>query len=193
MVLELKLVDGFKIRNYDDVDFSGEGSDVMYTHIPKGEMWLDEVLQDEQDFFFQLHEFERSLLENGIAYAEARKRVCSAFVANCKDKPNVVIKDYSTQSTNNVRVLIVDGALVRKYYDPKFIQGGHDLVYNYIPKNTIWMETAFHKEYHFTFTHEMYERECMARPYKWNYPTAHECALNVERIERNKFFPQIKV
>lgn len=186
--LKLKLVDGFTIRNNLDIDFSGEGSDVMYNYIPSGEMWLDKVLEREKDFFVALHSLERELLLNGVSYADARKKVCERFVSNGAQNLGVFIEFYQNQMMhNNSCVWIVDGEKVRKFFDPKFIQGGHDLVYNYIPENTVWMESAFFKEYKFTLRHELYERECMGPPYNMKYYDAHDCALQVELIERRQY------
>lgn len=183
--MNLTLVDGLAIRTFVDTDFSGEGSDVMYSYIPAGEMWLDKVLEDEKDFFVALHNFERELLLGGLSYADTRRRVCEKFVSKNEQKPNVVIDTYKWfPKDRDLQVLIVDGQMVREFYDPKFIQGGHDLVYSYIPQRTIWVEKAFEKEYDFTLIHEAYERRRMLEGMK--YIDAHNLALRVEKSERIK-------
>lgn len=179
----LKFVDGQVIRNVVDVDFSGEGSNVMYPYIPSGVMWLDEVLEAEKDFFVELHSIERDLLLAGLSYADARKKVCEKLVK--AEKPNPVIDTYTWfPKDKDLKIFIVDGQMVREYFDPKFIQGGHDLVYSYIPSRTIWMEKAFEKEYLFTLLHEAHERSLMAKGLK--YLDAHNSALQVEKKERIK-------
>lgn len=181
--MRIKPVDGFSIRNFVDTDFSGEGSNVMYPYIPAGVMWLDKVLEDEKDFFVALHTFERELLLGGLSYANARKKVCEKFAGKSVQKPNAIIETYKWHPRGrDLKILIVDGQMVRQFYDPKFIQGGHDLVYNYIPQRTIWMEKAFEKEYDFTLIHEAYERRRMLEGMK--YLDAHNLALRVEKAER---------
>ncbi len=183
--MNIKLVDGAFIRNIVDVDFSGEGSNVMYSYIPSGVMWLDEVLSDEKAFFVKLHSLERELLQVGLSYENSRKIVCETLVSKSKQKPNPVLGTYNWfPKDKDLKILIVDGQMVREFFDPKFIQGGHDLVYSYIPKNTIWMENAFKKEYLFTLLHEIYERKKMSTGMAYHY--AHNAALVIERAERIK-------
>ena len=197
--LILKLVDGFGIRNnvesIEHVDFSGEGSNVMYNFIPEGEMWLDKVLENEKDFFVALHSLERFFLLNGVSYADTRKQICENSTFKCRRNYgvfDVFIELYNEHlSQSNPSIWVVDGALVRRFFDPKFIQGGHDLVYDYIPKNTVWMESAFFKEYHFTLTHELCERELMGKGMK--YYDAHALALKAEIVERKNYLDSEKL
>src|SRR3989344_3993054 len=183
--MNFKLVDGHFIRNVVDTDFSGEGSSVMYSYIPSGVMWLDEVLIDEKDFFVKLHSIEREFLLSGLSYASARQNVCEQLVSKSLQKPNPVIDTYKWfPKDKDLKIFIVDGQMVREYFDPKFIEGGHDLVYSYIPAKTIWVEKAFEAEYLFTLLHEAHERTWMQKGMK--YIDAHNSALKVERNERIK-------
>jgi hypothetical protein len=185
--MELKLVDGCGIRNNVDVDFCGVGSRYFYDYIPDGELWLDDVLAGESDFFVRSHHFELELWKSGLSRDEVRSKLYEKFATKRLVKPDVVLGIYPNSSNRkDVRVFIVNGRMVRKYYDPAFIQGGHDLVYDYIPKNTVWLEKAFEKEHRFIFVHEIYERECMRKNGR-DYSSAHELACNVEKIERKKF------
>lgn len=180
--MRTKLVDGFDIRNTIDVDFSGVGSNRLYPYIPEGELWIDTVLTAEQDSLVQLHEFEKAILEGGASYATTRERACSFFV---QPKPtDLEVEIYSFPLDDKVRVSVVNGVLVRKYLDPKFIQGGHHLVYSYIPRHHIWVEEVFKKEWDFIIAHERYERNVMIAGLSYDF--AHDLACAVEKEERRR-------
>jgi len=89
------------------------------------------------------------------------------------------------------RLVIVDGAIVRQYLDPEFTQGGHHLVYPYIPKGEIWIEKAVRpKERPFILNHELVERRLMSRG--TSYDAAHEYATAAEKDLRRQhggFYP----
>lgn len=179
--MNTKLVDGFRVRNTIDVDFSGVGSKSMYAYIPENELWIDEVLAGEKEFYEKVHTLEKQLLAQGLSYAETRARICKEFLVSSEQKPNPTIYAYPhMQLTINV----VDGCVVRKHYDPKFIQGGHDLVYPYIPSGRIWVETAFQEDHDYIVLHEVFERNLMLTG--MSYDDAHEFACAAEKNERRR-------
>ncbi len=180
--MNTKIVDGFEIRNKIDVDFSGVGSKTMYAYIPEEELWIDTVLSAEKEFYEKLHALEKQLLEKGIPYSEARKKVCDEFL---QPKPhNLEVEIYSFPVDTGLRCSVVDGTIVRKYFDPKFIQGGHHLVYSYMPAHHIWIEEAFKKEWDFIIAHEKYEQNVMLAGLNYDY--AHDLACAVEKQERRR-------
>lgn len=181
--MNTKLVDGFKIRNTIDVDFSGVGSNKLYSYIPEDELWIDEVLAAEKEFYGKLHALEKELLAQGLNYAETRARICKEFLIPSEQKPKPSIYAY-TLAHSPLMIHIVDGRQVRKYYDPKFIQGGHDLVYPYIPHGNIWIEKAFEKDHDFIILHETFERNNMLTGMP--YDDAHEFACAAEKNERRR-------
>ncbi|MBI4140873.1 hypothetical protein HY485_03490 [Candidatus Woesearchaeota archaeon] len=180
--MNTKLVDGFRIRNIIDVDFSGVGSRSMYVYIPENELWIDEVLEKEREFLKGLHFVEASYLEK-LTYAETRRRICHDFLTPTEQKPDPVIYSFPIPHPH-VNVCIVKGEIARKYYDPKFIQGGHDLVYSYISHGNIWVEKAFEKDQDFIILHEAFERNLMLTG--MSYDNAHEFACAVEKNERRR-------
>ncbi|MDO8435516.1 MAG: hypothetical protein Q7S89_02430, partial [bacterium] len=79
----------------------------------------------------------------------------------------------------------VDGSLVRKHLDPFFFHGGHHYVYDYIPKNEVWLDDQnYSHDQIFTIAHELKERTLMAKG--MDYPSAHDFALAEERFLRRK-------
>ena len=178
--MQVKIVDGNKIRNTIDVDFSGAGSSRMYAYIPEDELWIDKVLSNEQEYFTALHNFEKQLLSEGLTYAEVRKKVVEKFKTHTKKLLEFVL----SRTVNEFKICVVDGLAVRKYIDPKFIQGGHDLVYDYIPKNTIWLENNFEQEHEFILEHELHERNLMSKG--MDYDEAHDHACAREKALRRK-------
>jgi hypothetical protein len=88
--------------------------------------------------------------------------------------------------TDGTKVYIVDGAEIRNIFDVKFYGGGHGYVYDFIPKDEIWVEdmkdpadTKFFKD------HEVEEYKDMKYEHK-SYDEAHEKASKYEAEMRKK-------
>jgi len=63
------LVHGKKVRDYIDVDFFGGGHDIVFSYIPKGEIWIDDDLFIQEQKYILLHEVvERNLMAKGHPY-----------------------------------------------------------------------------------------------------------------------------
>jgi len=85
----------------------------------------------------------------------------------------------------NVKVWIVNGGYVRDNIPGglEFIVGGHGYVYDFIPKDEIWMDDdAAEDEFIYDLMHEFYERPLMKAGYE--YSVAHERASEFELIAR---------
>lgn len=68
------LVDGKLVRDFFLLDYAEGGHDKVYLFIPKNEIWIDEILPDEEIDFIVLHELhERFLMSRGEKYSEAHK------------------------------------------------------------------------------------------------------------------------
>lgn len=189
----VKLVDGFKIRQTLDPDFS-----TMHCHstainkyyipkyyIPEGEWWLDARLKDEKEFFVRAESIDRPRnVKTGTPFKVYLKNQLLK-----KGKiPNYIVRQ---EWHFGYRLMMVDGSVIRQYVDPEFTQGGHDLVYFYIPRNQIWIEKALDsEEVLFTLHHERIERKLMLKGK--NYDTAHEYATAAEKDVRRAaggFYP----
>ncbi len=188
----IKLVDGFKIRHTLDPDFSNfHGSSTSIRqfapkyYIPKGEYWLDVRVKDEQDFFIRAELITRPKhIKPGLAFrAYIKEKLCIRGAVPTFRKHEKQMRGY--------RLVMVDGKVIRQYLDPEFTYGGHDLVYPYIPKNEVWIETAMHpKEISFYVHHELVERTLMAKGI--SYDVAHEHATVAEKQMRRAhggFYP----
>lgn len=177
--MTVKIVDAAKIRNTIDTDFSGQGTHADYPYIPLGEMWLDRHLKDERDLFLNLVKLERSM--RGKPFRLIREKAKKTLTAKMKAKPVVGKKT----RRGAYMIVEVDGSSVRKNIDPYFLLGGHDLVYPYIPKREIWIDTRSEpKDRKYTLIHELEERELMAKGL--SYDDAHDYAIAKERAARRK-------
>lgn len=85
---------------------------------------------------------------------------------------------YSKWKGSNIKVFKVDGNYIRTNVDPDWNQGGHSEVYDYVPKNEIWIERMRSpEEEKFTLIHELAEYEKMRE--KMPYTDAHTTVANV--------------
>ncbi len=189
----VRLVDAFKIRHTLDPDFTTFHCRSLEInkyympkyYIPEGEWWLDFRLKDEKDFFLKLESIERPKhIAQGTMFHK--------YIAKRMLIPGP-IPDFIERREWHLtfRLVIVDGSIVRKYIDPEFTQGGHHLVYSYIPKGEVWIEKAVRpKELPFVLNHELVERRYMARGK--SYDIAHEYATAAEKDLRRQhggFYP----
>lgn len=176
-VMKIRLVDGFKIRNTTNTDFAGFATREYDLTIPRGVLWLEDYLKPEKDLFLHIIKIEKKIPRFADARAFLQKEARA-------ERPN---PDFTKKRERRGRLtlLFVDGAIVRKYIDPYFFLGGHDLVYSYIPKNQIWIDDKnYPKDQPFTIIHELHERALMARGMDYN--SAHDYAIAEERYHRRK-------
>ena len=70
-------VDGKIVRDYFLIEYADGGHDKVYSFIPKNEVWIEEVLPDDEAKFILLHELhERYLMCNGKDYALIHVTAC---------------------------------------------------------------------------------------------------------------------
>ena len=82
-------------------------------------------------------------------------------------------------------IWLVDGRWVREHLFMDFTQGGHDIVYDWIPKNQVWIDDDLSAdERPFVIEHELYERDKMKKG--MGYERAHGYANVVEKALRLK-------
>lgn len=86
----------------------------------------------------------------------------------------------SLYDTDAVKIFLVDGKKVRDSEFIDFTQGGHHLVYNWIPKGEIWIDSEMTKEERpFVIFHELFEHSLMKSG--MSYGDAHEEASRKEK------------
>jgi hypothetical protein len=86
----------------------------------------------------------------------------------------------------DVNVWIMDGKLVRDNYKTDFVEGGHYLVYPWIPRGEIWLSDAVEEEWPFLLAHEYLEL-CLMRDRSMTYLDAHKKADDAEWEMRQKY------
>lgn len=172
----VKIVDAAKIRNTIDTDFSGWGTHGDYPFIPLGEFWLDKFLKEEKPLFLALYKLERSM--RGKSFRLIRETAKKKLAT---EKPKLVV--LKKVKRGDVTIVSVDGASVRRGYDPYFLLGGHALVYPYIPKKEVWIDSRqAETEKKYTLIHELDERARMEKGMA--YANAHDFGLAIERMAR---------
>ena len=179
--MKIKYVNGFKIRNTIDPDFGGHMTSdyALYRYIPRGEVWVEDYLKPEIDLFLNLVKIEQQFFRQKKSFSElhdfVKKEVCEKSLP-----PNFYKK---TSVKDKLKIVEVDGRVVRRYLDPYFVGGGHDLIYDYIPKKEVWIDARNYKEdQSFVLIHELFERQLMAKGR--DYLSAHDFALAEEKHQR---------
>jgi hypothetical protein len=70
--LQVYIVDGSKVRDLLDVDFTSGGSAGRYRYIPEGQIWIDDGLTPEDVAPTLVHEVvEYRLMREGASYSDA--------------------------------------------------------------------------------------------------------------------------
>ena len=96
-----------------------------------------------------------------------------------------------TKIAKGVKVYIVDGDFIRSNINCDYVEGGHGYVYDYVPKDEIWVEDLENrKDMYFNLQHEIYERDLMKADPKLSYDDAHDKAVARETIQRHKLDPE---
>ncbi len=176
--MKIKTIDGFKIRNTIDLDFSVIGDREVYPYINKGEVWLDKTFVKEKSFFIKLFNKRRRLIKK-FGYEQAKKILRGKV--KTADLKKIRIK--FLKKIKGLTVYLVKGAAVREALDPNFCFGGHPLIYGYIPKKEVWIDNAAApKERKYIILHELYEFNLIKRGMSYN--NAHDYALAAEKEAR---------
>jgi len=194
--IEIWLVDGDRVRASLDPNFTNFGHHYTFDFIPVGQWWLDrEHSPDETSFYLTHLSVEYSAMQSGVdritALAQADKAERSERSKSDKYRSNTdtitdtsKVKKQLLAKFDSVIVWLVDGELVRDFYDTDFTEGGHGLIYDWIPSDEIWIDDDLEpSERSYTLAHEMTERSLMKQS-NMSYDDAHKCALNIESLLR---------
>ena len=194
------LVDGALIRKEINENFVKCADSNQFEFISKNEFWIDEDLDPkEYRYFIDRFIYEKGLLDSGENYAKADKkadeferneRQNSADIRqvlksslNKKELLEKIKKKIIEKYSGKIQVWLVDGNLVRSFFLLDYCEGGHDLVYPFIPKNEIWIEEALSpEERKFIILHELHERHLMSQGK--SYKNAHIGTTEVEDYYR---------
>ena len=183
---DVRLVDGFNVRNTQDIDFSGLADHDMNPIVPVGQLWLDEIYREEADLFIQTYFKMKELMKSGKHYEEAKALLRHAPAASASDVISAGLLIGPRKTVGKNEVCLVDGARVRLHFDPNFKYGGHGLVYDYVgQKNLILIDDkVLEKERTFIEEHE--DREIEKMETGWDYDDAHDYANAFEKIKRRR-------
>jgi hypothetical protein len=189
------IVDGTYIRGHIDEEFTNFGQHYRYKYIPLNEFWIDrEAQHDEYRFFIDHLLVEYRLMAKGMSYDDAlvkadheeRKERRRAGDLDKITKGGQTLPEEKSvherlwkKLENGVSVWIVNGRLVRSVFDIDYTEGGHDYVYEFVPRNEVWIDDAIEEnERGYVLLHELHERNRMSRG--WTYSKAHDESSHIE-------------
>ena len=204
------IVNGNYIRNHIHKEFTNFGQHFRFKFIPENEFWIDkEYGEEETEYFIQHLLLEHKLMSEGRTYNYALKRA-SALELQKRTELRSINDDLKNLKKRRVKgygknssVWIVNGKLVRDFMYIDFAEGGHDLIYPFIPKNEIWIDDDIGpREVKLIILHEVHERnmmcemmlssengnwrECTPKNRTKIYCIAHRDASKIERFYRKK-------
>ncbi len=195
--LSVWLVDGERVRKDIDENFVQYDYHARFRFIPAGEVWIDqETNEDERKYFLENISRERRFMSEGMTLEEAVEKADALEKRERREDPRVknilhahharklalekIRKEKLDEySSDTIRVYLVYGEFVRDIYLVEYAEGGHDLVYSFIPKGEVWIEEVLHpSERKFIVLHELHERFLMSQGK--DYPHAHKGATIIE-------------
>lgn len=170
------IVDGRYVRSTLDEEFTNFGQHYRFRFIPKNELWIDKEYNNGNEirYFIDHLLVEHRLMTKGVDYDTALARADrfekverkkSELFAKYGENPLLYVhKKFLKEYSQKLRVWIVNGELVRDFYFIDFTEGGHDLVYHFVPRNEVWLDSdANPREHKFILLHELRERNLMAQ------------------------------
>jgi len=192
--LEVWEVDGEKIREKLDIEFPNFAMWPDFDYIPKNELWLDVGKDpDERQFFIDHMLAQWIVLKSGKDNAEAvnkayrverserRKAGDKNHVFDSKGHPHpdkVHIKILG-KTDSGLTIWLINGRLVRSAFFLDFMDGGHHLVYPWVPEKEVWIDNDLVSvEYPYVILHELHERLLMSQGASYN--RAHPQASKIE-------------
>lgn len=184
--LTLWLVHGDVIRK-GNIEFTNFAHHWSNKKVPENEIWFDkEQHPGELKFFIPRAIFERQLMKNGTPYDAAVDKAdeYEQKLRQGDDEGYPCHRRLLKKLGNGIDIWLVDGRAVRDEHDENFTEGGHGLVYTYIPKDEVWIDDDLRDDDRpFVIFHELHERNIMAKGEK--YDRAHKLASKEEKFLRN--------
>jgi uncharacterized protein YvpB len=178
--------DGYGLRHMQpDIDILLWHGDGNNDFVPPRQLWIDRRYRAETKFqleVFQIEKMKRWTKKGDNDRYPPYKALRDYLKEKlCKAGPiPEFVEREEWNAEHQITFVYVRGDIVRKYLDPHFVFGGHDLVYPYIkPAKTIWIDVCQDpREVKYTILHETHERKLMARG--WRYGPAHASAIQAE-------------
>ena len=192
-------VDGNYIRAHLEPNFTNFGQYYRFPKlIPKYEFFIDqEGFPAELGFYLTHLITEFRAMESGMSYdkaldladkyEEVERHKSKKYKNAPKSYPEQIkkIQKKKIYTFRGIDVYLIDDDLVRDLYRVEFTEGGHDKIYKFIPKNTVWISSSVNKkEIPFLIIHEIVEKFLMDKGMSYN--KAHIIATKKEWESRNK-------
>lgn len=184
-------VDGYGLRHMQpDLDILLWRGDGVSTFVPPRQLWIDRRYRRETAFLIEvfkvgmLRKWTRKGDNDRYPPYRALREELKRKLCRTGPMPDFVVRT-EWNAEHQLTVVHVRGDVVRKWFDPHFIFGGHDLVYpSYITApRTVWLDVHQDpREVPYTLLHEAVERKLMARG--WRYDPAHAMAIKAELARR---------
>jgi len=179
--MRIKIVDGFKIRNTFDDEFGILADYINTPYMKPGEIWLDRAFLAEKKKILAEYNENRKLVKK-FGYEKAKKMMRFKVAKNFKIE---TVKIALLKKQGNLKIYLVKGRKIRDNLDPNFYFGGHYLVYNYVPRNEVWIDDSVTpKERKYILVHELFELNLMKKGKSYN--NAHDYANAAEKEARRK-------
>jgi len=194
------VVDGFRVRNRLDVEFTNGAHHFVRKYVPKDEVWLDSEANGANEIpLWMNHQLEeRRLMSEGATYHSAlriasrlerearRKALAGRKKLSAKEAQGLArrkgeewLTDQSPHSLG-VSIWVVSGRVVRDHLYNDFTLGGHNRRYKFIPSGEIWIDDAVvPAERPIILMHEIRELGLMLKQ-NLNYDEAHKRASLLE-------------
>ena len=198
---ELSAVDDFAVRNVSrpDEEFPRFAVHEDFPDmIGEKEVWIAERLLDDEGIFLMANALARFRAEADGAESESakttgmnverelrRRLTGEKYRAGRPHKrvpPRLYEAEYVTIPDPELPVHVwrVDGCLVRDWYMTQYVEGGHFVVFPWVPRGEIWVERSLdERELPFIVTHEYLEMRLM-RDAGLEYDKAHPICSQVE-------------
>jgi hypothetical protein len=194
-------VDAFGVRESSPAaeEFTLEGTpDEFPGVIPGGEVWVSRRHFPREGVFLMAHALARlgarrrglsedTADEAGLEAEQAvREHLTGEEFRDGKPHRQVPEKLYDRLYTaipdpeGPIKAWLIDGLYARCWYKTDYAEGGHFVVYPWVPKGEIWLETnCDFREQPYIAAHEYLELRMM-RDGGLEYEEAHEIASNIE-------------
>jgi len=183
------IVDGSYIRKHLNSEFTNFAQHYRFPNmIPVKEFWLDKEASPDESEYFIAHLFkEWELMKKGKPYDNALESANKVEHALRNKKQDKKYKIARLDDIGDVGVFLVDGRKIRDDCHIDFTEGGHDLVYNWIPEKEIWIDNDVSPEERaYILAHE-YKERCDMEEKGLPYNPAHRKASFFERQLRHQY------
>ena len=195
--VEVWRVDGRMIRDKLDIEFTVAEHHYSSPYVPEREIWIDRESVDTEEWraWGARADRERSIARSGAPLEVASRFGQMLEEAIRKDwrkaidfaalvgQVNDALREMSHRG-GELHIERVPGKVVRDWFTPEFVHGGHWRVYGFIPEGMIWIDDILSEdEQELTIVHEMHELRLMLKgaSYEKAHPQASAAELKLRR------------